>query len=439
MQRLSKIGSLFGLLLMLMGLPAQAQDSPDYFIEAAVSQMTPYIGQQITYTFRLYDAIGLRNPQYSPPDFEGFWRVDLGDVTQGVQQINGRQYTVSEIRTALYPTQIGEVVISPGNLTLPETVFRSKETLQSNEVVIQVQTLPDGAPAGFSGGVGQFQMGATLDRQTAKLGEPITLKLTVSGTGNVEQLDTPLLELPQGWQHFENPATYSAAQQNGIIVGTKVYEILIFPAQAGTQILPEATLIYFDPESLSYRSMNTTPISLDVLTTEEQSVSPTTEAVGNVPSLKPVLALAPSGTIGLWLLWLVPPIVVAGSWGWRRWKTAQRRQQILSRQSKALQTALGQLQGVSQQSPEMAYRSVLQIIQAYVTDKSGDKVGEDVIGDLPVLLEKKGVGVNVIKPLILCIDAAMAGLYAPAGNINPAAVAKRTAEALKVVDTSWQT
>ena len=85
---------LLGLLLVQIA-PIRAQDSAqDYFVEAVVDNPAPFVGQQIIYSFRLYDAVGLDNPLYEPSDYEGFWRAQIGPATQSVQQVNGKQYIV---------------------------------------------------------------------------------------------------------------------------------------------------------------------------------------------------------------------------------------------------------------------------------------------------------------------------------------------------------
>src|SRR5690349_10439225 len=113
----------------------QAQDiQGDVYVEANVDNSNPYVGQQIIYSFKLYDAVGLINPLYQPSDFEGFWRIDIGVISQTSEQINGRQYTVTTISSALYPTHSGSLTIQPSSVVLPETVFRSKQTLTANPV-----------------------------------------------------------------------------------------------------------------------------------------------------------------------------------------------------------------------------------------------------------------------------------------------------------------
>ncbi len=228
-------------LALLSILPVFAQDvQGDVYVEASVDNPNPYIGQQIIYEFKLYDAVGLTNPLYQPSDFEGFWRVDIGILFQTTEQINGRQYSVTTIATALYPTQSGEITVRPSSVVLPETVFRAKTTLTADRLSLKVQSLPAGQPADFGGAVGQFNVSAALDRQTVNQGEPITMMLTVSGTGNVEQLPLPIT--PQNWRSSVRAGNYSSEVQNGIVIGKRDYQIVFFPTTIGKQSLPPITL-----------------------------------------------------------------------------------------------------------------------------------------------------------------------------------------------------
>jgi hypothetical protein len=137
------------------GWTAAQDTSADFYIEASVDNPTPFVGQQIIYTIRVYaaDDQSDESPLYEPPDFEGFWRVDIEPFpfTQSPQQVNGRAYIVSEIRTALYPTLSGDLTITPANVILPETVFRPEQRIGSNTVTVKAQPLPEGAPAVATG------------------------------------------------------------------------------------------------------------------------------------------------------------------------------------------------------------------------------------------------------------------------------------------------
>ncbi len=435
---------LIALLIVVLGsFGAMAQDTggENYFVEAVVDNSTPYVGQQITYIFRLYDAAGLDNPLYEPSDFEGFWRIDLGGVSQHVEQLNGRQYTVSEIKTALYPSRTGAISIAPAGVLLPDTVFQSKRELKANPVVVQVQPLPEGAPADFSGGVGQFQMSVTLDRQSVHLGEPVTLRLTVTGSGNVEQMPLPTVPFPSTWRVYENPASYSATQQNDQVIGSKVYELVILPDQAGVQALPVVTLNYFDPAALVYRSVSSAPVEIEVLSTDSVAF-PTPEADNSVSSvmiLKPIAATLPdSDNAGLffWFLWLIPPLVVAASWGWRSYQQQLRRNRLVNRQSQALQSAYKRLDASKKMASKAACEQVKIVVTGYIEDKMGLSAGQ--AANWQQAMKTRGIPVQIGQELQSCIDFADQGLYAPDSNWEIKTLIDRVSKILSDVDRLWK-
>jgi hypothetical protein len=436
-------------LLMLMTYPVSGQDAqpaPDYFVEAIVDNPAPHVGQQITYRVRFYDAVGISNPLYEAPSFEGFWRIDNQTINRTVVQLNGRQYAVTELDTTLYPTRTGALTIVPARVVIPESVFSTQSDVSTNAVNVEAKPLPDGAPDGFNGAVGQFELSATIDRQSAQSGEPFVLRLTVTGTGNVEQLTLPDFPDTGGWRIYPNPTTFSAQEVNDLIVGEKVYEYVLIPEQAGTLALPSFTLHYFDPLNLQYRSASTQAINLEVLPAEEIAVTPTVSATG-VPqeisslALKPVSLTQQASTTTpgfiFWLLWLIPPLGVGGCWWWLWQQEKSRLQQTALRSSAALTRARGQLQGLSKTSAAKRYPLLRETIMNYFRDKLDRQPVTLVDADLQLLLDRRSIPADLSKKVMLCLEWADEGQYAPTQAISFQTLLNRTSEALTAVDNAW--
>ncbi len=417
-----------------------AQDvQGDVYVEATVDNANPYIGQQIIYKFKLYDAVGLTNPLYQPSDFEGFWRVDIGVLSQTVEQINGRQYTVTTIATALYPTQSGEVTIKPSNVVLPETVFRAKTTLTANPLSLNVQSLPEGQPADFGGAVGQFNLSAAIDRQSVNSGEPITMTLTMSGTGNIEQL--PLPAAPQNWRSTVNAGNYSSDLQNGNIVGKRDYQIVFFPTTTGKQDLPTITLNYFDPDAGVYRSIGTVPVGIEVLGEPNNSASQNFKSPEISLKLKPIsgVIVADSNLSGaaLILLVLLPLSVVLGSFGWQWTKNKRQQQEILLRQRLALQTATQQLNKLTFSDAQEGYEQVSLIIQKYVVDKLNmDRPNANKL-DVLALMDTSRVSKPVIENMTALIQQIDEGLFASSTQTIPTSRRDEIVKLLAEIDRQW--
>jgi hypothetical protein len=119
----------------------------DFFVEALVDNQRPYLGQQIIYTFKLYQAANfIGQPDYQPPSFTNFWSQTI--VTQPTYNINagGRDYLVTEIRTALFPANLGSITITPAKIVIPNFPYQDI-VLETEPITVNVQSLPDGAPA----------------------------------------------------------------------------------------------------------------------------------------------------------------------------------------------------------------------------------------------------------------------------------------------------
>ncbi|MBI5669796.1 MAG: BatD family protein [Chloroflexi bacterium] len=439
------------IMLLLVCSKVRAQDAPtDYYIEASVDNPTPFVGQQIGYTVRVYEAVDLSetSPLYEPPDFEGLWRVDIQPMpyAQSPQQINGRTYIASEIRTALYPTRAGDITIAPARVILPETVFRPEQQVESNAVTLQVQPLPEGAPPGFNGAVGQFELTAALDRQSLTLGEPVTLRLTVRGTGNVEQLPPPEVSTPEGWQQFTTPSAYTATQDNGRIIGEKVFEWVIVPNQPGVQELPAISFAYFDPAALAYRTLNTAPTIIEVLPGNAGVAPPlgasqpeeSTERMAIKPAPAAVINETPSPTWLFWLLWLIPPAAAFTSAGWLVHQQRRSRNRAAIRRSAALARAEAQIQMAASHSPQQLYRVLREAIISYFGDKLNappSRIGQD---EMRRALAERPIPPEVSRRVLTCLERANEGQYGPASTVDARQLARYTADTLKLLDAAWE-
>ena len=192
---------------------AQPQQQRDLFITSRVSTTNPFVGQEVIYIWRFYRRVRIGDARLEPQEFQGFLVEDLGEVREYQTAVNGVEYLVSEIRKALFPQEVGSLVIPASRLTcevlvrnsrrsrsLMDEFFGSSSTetkvLRSAQIDIEVRPLPP-PPAGFSGLVGSFTIDASMSKQQLKVGESATLRLTVSGNGNVQLIGEPeLAELP---------------------------------------------------------------------------------------------------------------------------------------------------------------------------------------------------------------------------------------------------
>ena len=226
---------------------------------------TPYLGQQLIYTFRFYQAIQLyRKPQYEMPTFSRFDTLGL-PVQEYNLDIGGRTYLISEIRMVLFPKTTGNITIGPARLMFPGSFFEEPVELYTQPVTIQVRSLPDNAPSGFNGAVGQFELKSWFSPQVAIINQPATFHVAVSGVGNISSLPEPIWPELKAWRTYDSLNSLTTEMKDDLITGTRVYERLMISGQVGNFTIPPAKLVYFDPTAAKYRTIATEPIPVQVI------------------------------------------------------------------------------------------------------------------------------------------------------------------------------
>ncbi len=276
----------------------------DVFLKAVVDNNNPYQGELITVTFKLYTPTNrLQVDQATKsPSYPGFWAQDLlKDATQYPQYtevVNGKKYIVVELRkAALYPQKSGALTIDPlvqdvvyqikvksrnafgddpifGNDPffknfMDDSFFGSelqnvKKSLRSNPITVNVKPLPaNNRPLDFSGAVGQFSMKAQVDRTEVNTNDGITLKVSVSGSGNLNLIEKPAINFPSDFEVYD-PKIIDNFNNKGATSGTRTFEYLIIPRAAGNFTIDPIQFAYFNPAQKGYTILNSEKFSLKV-------------------------------------------------------------------------------------------------------------------------------------------------------------------------------
>ena len=171
---------------------------------------------------------------------------------------------MTELSSILFPTAAGELTIEPARLTIPGSVFQRGGTMQTDPVTVNVKPLPAGEPASFNGAVGRFDIQAQVDAAETRVDEPITMKITLVGQGNISTLADPVWPQMDGWRIFEGDTAVNTTVQDGQVVGTRTYERVMIPTQAGESTIPAIEYSYFDPADEAYHEISTQPIPVTV-------------------------------------------------------------------------------------------------------------------------------------------------------------------------------
>ncbi len=258
-------------------------DDRKIFVTAQVSDANPYIGEQLIFTFRFYlleDGRQIQlasQPQLRPVNYDGFTVETLGEVRNYSTTLEGRPYSVSEIRQALFPQEEGTLTVPSWEL-VTEVVERStrrrrtfgdffgraeRKILRTRPIEVEVRPLPP-APADYSGLVGSFNVQAELRKRQLKVGESATLELSVRGSGNVGLISEPTLPPLPEFKIYDDKPSSSIDKDGDRLRGRKTYRKALVPLVPGELTIPALTVTYFDPDAERYRTTETQPLTLEV-------------------------------------------------------------------------------------------------------------------------------------------------------------------------------
>ncbi|MDR1757856.1 MAG: BatD family protein [Bacteroidales bacterium] len=281
-------------------------DKNDIFLSASASSTSPYQGESVTITHKLYvsDAVngGLQVINQNLPTQNGLWTYQLGKDNdtrkQGSETVNGKHYTVYEIRkTAVFPQKSGDLTITALEMEVAARVIFGRPSnsiwddffgggqqardhrlkIQSNSIKLHVKPLPSaGQPDSFSGLAGNFTMSTHLSREQLKTNEAANLVITVSGTGNLQHVELPALHFPPDFDVAEPRVSDKINTSGNTVSGSRTFEYIIIPRAAGSFNIPAATFSYFDLASHAYKTLSSKEYTLKVEKGEGEPVSSTT-------------------------------------------------------------------------------------------------------------------------------------------------------------------
>ncbi|MFH0736553.1 MAG: BatD family protein [bacterium] len=263
----------------------------DLFILAIPDKNTVYKGDQVTVTYKIFTRLNISSPQISKlPQFNGFWTEELdlpNNIVLSDEMYNGERFKTAVIKkAALFPSSSGQLKVTPFELKIPVVLKKKRnsrntiddffddpffsrtetreELIRSNTITINSLPLPSSnIPISFTGVVGSYTFEAAIDKQTVTQNEPFTLKLVVTGKGNIKLADIPNIKLPGGFEKYE-PKTSERINRIGSVSGQKTIEYLIVPRVTGQHKIPPVEFAFFDPNKKTYVVLKSPEFNLSV-------------------------------------------------------------------------------------------------------------------------------------------------------------------------------
>ena len=315
------------------GQPVPAPAGRTVFLTGTVSPTKVYLGQQVLATWRLMTRARLAHfKSGSQPTTDDFWSEDLDSPTRlrfEEQMVKGTLYYAAVLaRKALFAQKAGTLTIGPMMADVSTVLDHMHSTAstkrKSPPITLEVLPLPrQGKPPGFNqGNVGSYVIAASLDRDTVKGGDAVTLQVVARGRGNLRQLKLPKITKLAGFKVYE-PKVTERLQREGGISGEKMVEYLLMPVKSGRLRIRPLVMDTFEPRQGRYRRLTTSPLTLTVTGKVPRSLASRAQAKTNVVRLtirppRPASSLShrpplrPQRSLLFWILLGLPAVVLLG-------------------------------------------------------------------------------------------------------------------------------
>lgn len=430
----------------------------DLFITATASKTTVHEQEAILLTYKVYTVVNLRQLYGKMPDLKGFHTQEVElpqQKTFTLEHYKGRNYnTTVWSQYVLFPQQTGKLEIPSitfdgvvAQQTISDDPFDAffngggyvevKKKITTPKVVINVQPLP-AKPAGFSGAVGEFKLASSINATDVKTNDAVTIKLTLSGTGNMKLIGTPEVKFPQDFKIYDPKVTDDYKLTNSGLTGTKTFEYLAIPRHAGNFTIPAIEFTYFDLKSNSYKTLKTEAYNLKVAKGQgnaDQVISDFTnkESVKMLGKDIRFIKLGDSslrpkgdfffGTVGYYLCYLIPLLLFVVFAVIYRQKALENANvaKVKTKKANKVATRRMKLAGklLAENKKNEFYDEVLKALWGYISDKLSIPVSQLSKDNIEAELTNYGVQEALIAEFIGVLNECEYARYAP-GNENEA-------------------
>lgn len=422
------------------------------FMSVSTPQANVYLGQKVPIRIKLYiNQLPIRNLQFPKMEQEGFRLENFPQPPQYNEVVNGVNHTVVDYQGFIYPTRTGPLKIGPirvdGSLLykvrgsagngffnddLLSSMFESYQerpiSVNADPLNINVLPLPtQGQPSNFTGAVGQVNFSASISPQAVHIGDPVTLRMQLSGVANYKSLHMP---------EFSDPRfkTYDPVVKDGD--NSRSVEQVIIPNSDSITQVPAIAFNYFDPTVGEYKviaqgpfGLKVSPISKDqefkAVGFADLSKSQTTKSAVQVDYVKQYIIDPIIYVVSLtkrWQFWLSIFVLIlawAGIYISKRFRKKLKKDSSFARRHHALKHVK---QGIKKASDHLDpstskvfYHSLVKALNNYIVDKVDAASASDTIA----ILTEKGVSSDIVDNIKSIYEHADLVQYA-SGSIDAA-------------------
>ena len=434
------------------------------FVKAIPDKQRVVVGEQVIVSYKLFKGVEYRDIGLEKnPTFEGFWNEEFELPKQqqpGAEVVNGVRYQTFLIKkVALFAQQPGKCEIAPIELQAqvllknqrrsndPFDIFNdpffsqyktANVKFKSNPVTITVAPLPANAPASFSGAVGKYNFAAAVDKKSVKAGDAITLKIAISGTGNIKLVAPPKPTLPTDIESYDPKISEEITRDAGVVRGKKMAEYLLIPRNQGERAIEPLVFTYFDLDKRQYVSMRSPKFEFSIAPGKDFSASSVTLAskedvrvLGeDIRFLKLQLGSlqgageTPTSSTWFLLAMILPPFAFIGAVAYRKRlekiygdMPSFRAEKAGREAAKRLRAAKGLL---AKGNTEQYHAEISKALTQYLEHKLRMPKASFTMDDAEVRLGSRGVTDEAVATLKDCLDRAEFARFAPSADTQEA-------------------
>lgn len=423
------------------------------FLKANVSKTTAYEQEALVYTVKLfttYEAIKFIGAT-AAPKFEGFVVEESKDISQSLsyETVGGKTYATAIIaRYIIFPQMAGKLKVTGNTYTVSvdereyyHDPFFGRMSVSKplqlnvtpNDLTVEAKPLPLPKPADFSGGVGKFTISSNLPSQNFRSNQAASIIYTVSGTGNLKYVALPDLNAlyPKELEVYSANPEINVNVGSSNVSGTSRFDYSFMPLEAGTFMIPDVSLVYFNPQTGRYEKSVAKGYRINVAqgTASEKSQTLTKYAFDSklLPVEKPLtLNHKPYiSTFGYWLFFIVPVVLLGGVviYYRRHLKANADRLAVMSRKAGAMARRRLKRAYNCMRSGDSAhfYDEMLFALWGYLGDKLKMPTSELSRDNVRSVLEQRGIEHSKIDSLLNLVDECEFTKYTPVdarGNMS---------------------
>ena len=464
--------------------PSASNDTGELFMRLYLSKRDAMVGEPITATLKIYQRANLTGFEDAKfPKFNGFWSQEV-DTPQSIEfqreQVGDKMYNAAVLRRwVLIPQKAGTLTIDPSEIVClvnvrtqrPRTgsIFddffendyvTQRQRVSTPAMTVKVTALPGGAPAGFSGAVGEYSVSAKLSKDVLKTHDAASLLVTVTGKGNVSLVEAPKLDFPPDFEVYDVKAT-SATDKSGTN-GSKTFEYPFIPRSPGDFVLPPVRFSYYDVKARRYATAVTDSLRLTVERGAAGAAQPSQDGAGtltvdrkgvknlgeDIRFIKTKTSLKEDkgffvGKAAWWILAALLLAAAAATWLSLRKLAARRADVAGNRNRKATREALKRLKLAGDFLGKNLYTAFYEELHRALTSFVSDKLTMDIADqskeNIAAALAARGVPADTVSAFTGLLDACEYARYAPdAGHEAMNAHFEQAVSVITAIDASMK-